>query len=217
MVYSVVGIVCVFSAVCIKIVSAENIQIFTQDHQNRIVIQNDIGTLGNSNLFFGKTLSQALYWDNSENNFVFTNDVNFSGHQIKNVKLENNTLANKICNSAHSGEIYYNIDDVKSYVCSGVVWRKLDNDIPNLGGLKPYLHALNKTTIGYNETTDILVTGGNFTSSTIFTLNSGAVLNYTVINSDNSVTLNVTGGNSNASVAVIAENFFGNNLSFTVN
>lgn len=207
----------ILSAIMIMSVSAENILLYENDHKNRIVIQNNIGSSGNNDLFFGNSLTHALSWDNANNYFEFTDDVNFSNKQIKNVKLENNIIANKTCNSNSSGEIYYNENDNKSYVCSGTIWRKIDNETSNSGGLKPYLEILNKTTINQNETTDIIVTGGNFTLNTIFTLNTGAVLNYTVINSDNSVTLNITGGSSNASVNVIAENFFGNNLSFSVN
>ncbi len=207
-----------FSASVVKSTLAENIPIFNADHQNKIVIYDNIGSTGNSSLFFGDSLSHALFWENSENNFVFTDNVNLGGNEIINTKLEHNIPTNKTCNFSHSGEIYYNTDNKLSYICSGdsEIWRVLNNTAVQTSGLKAYFEALNKTSISKNETTDILLTGGNFTPNSIFSLDSGATLNYTVINSDSSVTLNVTGGADSATVNIFSDNFFGNNLQFSV-
>lgn len=203
-----------------NIVNAEDIKIYENDHKNQIVIQYDSNSTfspNNNNLFFGENLSHALSFNQNSNIFVFTDDVDFTNNEIKNVRLENNILANKTCNSSHSGEIYYNSADNISYICSGSIWRSLENqELHSEIGLKPYLESLNKVNISQNETTDIIVTGGNFTPHSVFELTSGAILNSTVINSNNSVTINITAGSSNASVFVTSPSFFGNNLLFTV-
>ncbi len=207
-------VISIFSAGIFKITLAENIQIYNNDHKNSIIIFDNIGSSGNSNLQFGNSLSKSLSWDNINNYFIFSENVNFINKEIKDVRFENNSLAQKTCNASYSGEVYFNQDDKISYVCSGSGWRKLDNSATI--GLKPYFNALDKTFITVNETTDIILSGGNFTPQSIFSLSSGAVLNYSVINSDSSVTLNVTGGTNSALVTVFSDNFFGNNLQFSV-
>lgn len=196
---------------------AENIEIYKNDHQNRIIIQNNIGSTGDASLFFGNALAHSLEWDNTNNLFVFSDDVDFTNHQIKNVRIENNTLASKPCDSVHSGEIFQDTNDMMSYVCSGAEWRQLNNSTLATGGLKPYLENLDTSTLGNNVTADILVAGGNFTPNTVFTLTAGATLNATTVNSDISATLNVTTGSTDTTVFVEAPNSFGNTLSFTIN
>jgi len=216
-IYILFSLFSLFSAGALNSTLAEDIQIYNNDHANSIVIFDNIGSSGNSSLQFGNSLTKSLSWDNTNNYFIFTDNVNFSNKQIKDVRLENNTLANKTCNNLYAGEVYFNQDDKVSYVCNGSTWKVLENSANSSVGLKPYFESLDKTSILKNETTDIILTGGNFTPQSIFSLsNSGAVLNYTVINSDTSVTLNVTGGSANAIVAIQCNNFFGNNLQFSV-
>lgn len=210
----IVGYILIIFGVAPSFATSE-ILIFDNDHQNRIIIQNNIGPVGDSYLFFGSSLSHSLQWENSSSSFLFSDDVHFSGNEIKNVKLENRTSA-PACNSSVSGKIYTNITTNFSYICNGNIWNKIDDNNFSSGGLKAYLENLDAANISHNQTKDILVTGGNFTPLTEFLISAGATLNYSVINSDTSATINVTGGNSNATIAVTTLNFFGNTLNFLV-
>ena len=196
-----------FSSIIFSSVFAENIQIFNQDHKNRIVIQNDIGISGDSDLFFGSTLSHALSWDNTNNYFIFTDDVNFSGNEIKNVRLENLSTA-PICDNSSAGRVYHNISDTFSYVCSNSIWSKIDEEVSVLGGkLQPYFYEITPDKISTNETVDLTIIGGNFDEDTVFTLGSGILVNSITINSDKQATINVTGGAIEAfNISVDAQN-----------
>lgn len=188
--------------------------IFQADHYNREIIHGAAGD--DTTLYFGDSLSKSLQWDNSETSFIFSHNINFSGNEITNVRLENNTVANKTCNTSHSGEIYYDTTTSLSSICNGTSWRDIDNSNVSPSGLKAYFDQIDTANISQNETKDITISGGNFTPLMIFQLSSGAILNYTIINSDSSATLNVTGGTNNASINIISNHFFGNILSFLV-
>lgn len=110
------------------IVLAKDVLIFEADHQNRIVIHGDTGE--NKSLYFGDSLSQALHWDDANNFFLFTDDVSFANHEIKNVRLENLSSA-PTCNASVVGKIYYNTANNAPYTCDGTNWQKVGTDIEN--------------------------------------------------------------------------------------
>jgi len=178
-------------------VFAENILLYENDHKNQIIIKSDSNFGNTTNLYFGESFQHALTWDSARNSFIFTDDVDFSNNEIKNVRLENNILANKTCNSLYSGSIYYNTSDTFSYVCNGSDWKKIDEENSGTGAkLQPYFEKITPSQISTNETRNVIITGGNFDEDTVFTIGSGITVNSITINSDSQATINVTSGNT---------------------
>ncbi len=211
----------IFSLLLISSVAyAENIQIYNNDHNNSIVIKNNSAFGNSTNLFFGESLDHALTWDNFNNYFIFTNDVNFSHNEILNVRLENLSAA-PVCDSLSSGRVYHNTSDTFSYVCNATNWERIDEENASGGKLQPYFNTINPDAINTNTTIDLIVTGGNFDEDTVFNLGAGVTVNSVVINSDKQATINVTSGSvETLAVSVDAKNDtlddFGQTLTFDV-
>ncbi len=209
------------SSAFFSITNAEDIQIYNNDHKNRIIIESNSDFGNSTNLFFGESLNHALTWDNINNYFVFTDNVNFSGNEIINARLENLSSA-PVCDNTSSGRIYHNTSDTFSYICNATNWEKIDEETTGTGGkLQPYFYNISPDTIPINTTENLIVTGGNFDEDTVFNIGSGVTVNSITINSDKQATINVTSGNTEYNnISVDAQNDtlddFGETLTFDV-
>lgn len=104
---------------------AEEVLIFESDQLS--VIRGDDAS-ENISLSFGDSLSHFLQWDASRNIFVFSDDVDFTNHEIKNVRLENIDTA-PLCDSTLIGKLYYDTIDSSPYICDGTQWTALTNSL----------------------------------------------------------------------------------------
>ncbi len=187
--------------------------LFSSVSADVVLIENDkknsetIGEAGSTNtLYFGEQLQQFLQFDPSKNAFIFSSDVDFSGNQLINMKLENLSTA-PICNAAAKGRAYHNTTDTHSYVCNGKEWKILDTNMNSNPPLSPFIESINPKGIAINTTQTIRITGINFDNTTIFFTNSatGTINSHRVIDGE-TAELVVSAGGSEADIVIQAKN-----------
>ncbi len=78
-------------------------------------------------LEFGDALTARLRYDVVNNKFIFNENVDFEGNEIKNLRIEN-LASSPTCDANNVGRLYYNTTDKLTYSCDGVsVWNPLEN------------------------------------------------------------------------------------------
>lgn len=181
----------------------ENGDIVILEHdESQITVLDDSG---NPSLFFGGDLQHFLEWDEPNNAFIFSDDIDFGGNEIINFRLENLAIA-PVCDPVNNGAAYHNTTTKYSYVCDGSLWNILDNDENSIPVILPYVYLLEPDTLGLNVTETITITGSNFNPSTTFQFGNGVtVQNITIVNST-TAEVTVLTGNTSLAVEVTALN-----------
>ena len=93
-------------------------------------------------LDFGTYLDSKLRFDLLNNKFVLNKSIDFTGNELKNFRIE--SLGNSpLCDEEHRGRMYNNLQDNKSYICNGKIWKAIDlenngnSGVGNTGVLAP--------------------------------------------------------------------------------
>ncbi len=198
-------LVCILFFSFINIVSAQDIQIYNADHKNQIIIYDNNDKIGNSSLFFGESLSHSLLWNDVSSSFMFNNSVNFSGNQIKNVRLENKSETSD-CNVSVKGKIYFNTSDKKTYICSGEEFNVLEN-VENYVHLIPEIKNEEKFTVSTDETKTLVVVGKNFLPTTDVSIPdfSGTINSVTIV-SATEIDIEITASSETGDYDIILSN-----------
>lgn len=113
-------------------------------------------------LYFGDSLEHFLKWDAGKFIFVFSDNVDFSGNEALNMRIENLSVSPN-CQNTDSGRLYYNTNDNESYVCNGDKWKQIDEEI---NGVAPYISSIIPSEIKIKETSTVIITGGGFSPNT---------------------------------------------------
>ena len=96
-----------------------DILLIENDHNNRIIIHGLDGE--DQTLFFGESLSHSLTWDDTNDYFIFSDNVNFGNNELLDVRLNNLSTA-PVCDTSLVGKMYYDTIDLNPYICDGVEW-----------------------------------------------------------------------------------------------
>ncbi len=141
----IAGAFTAFVLLCLQVLPAfaAEIQIFSNEQQeeNANLLILDFDDTGGEDIIlrFGNTLSEELYWDDTNNEFVFTDDLNVQGNvdlnlnELLEARIENLASA-PTCDAGSAGRQYHNTTDTFSYVCDGTAWQRIDSTVTNIGG-----------------------------------------------------------------------------------
>ncbi len=116
-------------------------------YSGTIILDND-DTSGDLKLQFGQSLNESILWDDTNNYFVFSDDVNFGDNQLLSARIEN-LISAPTCDGTVIGKIYHNTTDSNSYICDGTVWEQID---------------ANGSGTTYAQTITVAKSGGDYTS-----------------------------------------------------
>ncbi|HID92296.1 TPA: hypothetical protein EYG96_02805 [Candidatus Gracilibacteria bacterium] len=172
---------------------ADNIVFEGDGNSTEIIIKSD--NIGNSTLYFGDTLNNFLQWNADENAFIFSNNVDFGGNQVLNMRIEHitSTAGNPIpdCDSTQSGRLYYNTIEKYSYVCNGERWKQIDEE--SIPAVVPFIESVFPTKLEVTVTTQINIKGKGFmpNSQLIIPGFSGIIENFTLV-SPSEITVDIT-------------------------
>lgn len=81
---------------------------------------------GDITLQFGNVLNKYVRWDTATSNFVLNDDLDLSGSQLINTRLENLAVA-PTCDGGSIGRLYYDTVQSDTFVCDGAVWSSLSS------------------------------------------------------------------------------------------
>ncbi len=88
--------------------------------EQSILVINQEDNPGNIKLQFGGNLNKYLLWDDGNSYFLFSHDLNLSGNQIINYRMENVdglVTGHPECSANFLGREFYDISDYNAYVC----------------------------------------------------------------------------------------------------
>ena len=111
----------------INSVSAQGILIINSDYieeDNTYIFDAD-DSGGDIELRFGASLGEYLKWDSLNNTFKFSDDLDLSGNQLTNFRIDNLASA-PACDSLSIGRAYFNTSENNSYICNGTDWEQID-------------------------------------------------------------------------------------------
>lgn len=117
---------------CFSTASAQLIFVRENGEYNsdKITIDADDSAPAFVDLEFGVVLGARLRWDIVNQKFILNNNLDLSGNELVDVRLEQLSGAPS-CDSGVSGRIYFNTTDGKTYSCNGTTWDDLTGaDIP---------------------------------------------------------------------------------------
>jgi len=80
---------------------------------------------GDIKLQFGQALGEYLEWNDTDNAFKFSDDLDLENNQLLNARIENAAIA-PTCDGTVPGKIYHDTADTNSYVCNGTSWVQID-------------------------------------------------------------------------------------------
>ena len=93
---------------------------------NNLTLDGD-NTGGDVQLQFGATLAESLEWDSANSRFSLSDDLDFSGNELVNIRIEN-LATPPVCGATEEGKIYFNTTDKLTYSCDGAgVWNPFEN------------------------------------------------------------------------------------------
>jgi hypothetical protein len=92
-------------------------------------------------LSFGNTLSKYIRYDTGVGEFDINASLDFQDNYIRNVRLDNLSVA-PTCNSSYLGKKYFNTIDEVSYICTSAGWTQETNDTATGTGQKIYFVEL---------------------------------------------------------------------------
>ncbi len=86
---------------------------------------NQNNTTGNINLIFGAALNESLMWNDINNDFDLSNDLNLNQNELRNAAIQN--LANAPATPI-AGQIYRNTTNGNTYIYNEITWEDLTID-----------------------------------------------------------------------------------------
>lgn len=163
--------------------------IFEGDPESEMILPGD-DSADDITLYFGDSLSHFLRWDADRSIFVFSDNVDFGGNQLLDMRIENLATA-PLCDSDSPGRLYYNTTENFSYVCNGTVWKQVDEE--SVSPVTPYLTTVSPAEINAGEVTTLTIIGGGFSPDTSVSIPgmTGTVGSVTVV-SPSEVTVDIT-------------------------
>ncbi len=115
-----------FFLIKLPIVSAGLVFVTEEDKLNSNILTLDSDDIGSDiQLQFGNTLNESLKWNDANNNFELSDDLNLLDAQLINTRIENEAAA-PTCDGTVKGKIYHNTTDTLSYICDGSSWKQID-------------------------------------------------------------------------------------------
>ncbi len=168
---------------------ADNIVYEGESEEINIISTNNAG---NATLYFGDTLTHFLEWNADKNAFIFSNNVDFGGNQAINMRIEHIANANvPKCNAENSGRLYYNTDNLDSYVCNGEKWKQIDEE--SVSTVVPFIDSVSPQKIEITETTSVRIKGNGFSpqSQLLIPGFNGTIDNFLLV-SPSEITVDIT-------------------------
>lgn len=119
----------------LNIASAQGVMIVNTDLLNteNTYIYDADDTGGDITLQFGNTLGEYLQWNDTDNAFKFSDDLDLENNQLLNARIENLASA-PTCDGTVNGKVYHNTTNTNSYVCNGTSWVQIDGGGGGSGG-----------------------------------------------------------------------------------
>ncbi len=134
------GLGVLFSLMIITISDLSFARVILIDNQSPAEVGNEFILNFNNDydsysLKFGENLDSAITFDKLLDTFKVNRDFDFTNHQVKNIRIDNQTTAPN-CDNTVSGKIYFNTTDKNSYLCDGTKWSKLNSASKKYAGYR---------------------------------------------------------------------------------